>query len=112
MRFSAIFVLASATAAMALNSTPAIFARQSTGAVCSNGESVCGSGCYDPTAYLCCGQEGQVCPTGNYCASASRCCPIGANCDGQGTSTASGASATVVQSGSTILGSCKFMNLS
>jgi hypothetical protein len=112
MRFSAIFVLASATAAMALNSTPAIFARQSTGAVCSNGNSACGTGCYDPTAYLCCGEGGQVCPINNYCASASRCCPIGQNCDGQGPSTASGVSATAVQSGSTILGSCKSMNLS
>jgi hypothetical protein len=112
MRFSAIFVLASATAAMAMNSTPALFARQSTGAVCSNGESVCGSGCYDPTSYQCCGSEGQVCPTGTYCASANRCCPTGANCDGQGTSTAEGSSATVVQSGSTILGSCKFLKFS
>jgi hypothetical protein len=110
MRFSAIFVLASATAAMAANSTPALFARQSTGTVCSNGESVCGSGCYDPTAYTCCGEQGQVCATGNYCASANRCCPNGANCDGQGTSTASGVSATAIQSGSTILGSCKSMN--
>ncbi|CAD0018659.1 unnamed protein product [Aureobasidium pullulans] len=110
MKFSAIFVLASATAAMAANSTPALFARQSTGTTCSNGESVCGSGCYDPTAYICCGQAGQVCASGNYCASADRCCPIGANCDGQGTSTASGVSATAIQSGSTILGSCKSIN--
>lgn len=108
MRFSAIFVLASATAAMAMNSTPALFARQNSGATCSNGESACGSGCYDPTAYQCCGSQGQVCPIGNYCASANRCCPNGANCDGQGTSTAEGSSATAVQSGSTILGSCKF----
>jgi hypothetical protein len=109
MRFSAILVLASATAAMAANSTPALFARQSTGAVCSNGESVCGSGCYDPTAYTCCGAQGQVCPTGNWCSGANTCCPNGKNCDGQGSSTASGVSATAVQSGSTILGSCKSM---
>jgi hypothetical protein len=111
MRFSAIFVLASATAAMAANSTPALFARQSSGAVCSNGESACGTGCFDPTAYICCGEQGQVCPSGNWCSGASTCCPIGKNCDGQGSSTASGVSATIVQSGSTILGSCKSMNL-
>lgn len=108
MKFQAIFLLASASVALAADSYPALFARQSTGAVCSNGESACGQGCYDPTSYQCCGDAGQVCPIGDYCASANRCCPNGANCDGQGTSTAAGSSAVAVASGSTLLGSCKF----
>jgi hypothetical protein len=110
MRFATIFALAaSASVAIAANSSPALFARQNTDAACTNGESKCGPGCYDPTAYQCCGEAGQICPVGNYCASSNRCCPNGANCDGQGTSTAAGAVATAVKSGSTILGSCKFL---
>lgn len=107
MKFQSIFFLASATMAFAAAPIPALFARQTQGAVCSNGESACGQGCYDPSSYLCCGSDGQVCPQGTYCAGADRCCEIGKNCDGQGSSTASGFSATVVQSGSTIMGSCK-----
>lgn len=102
---------------LALTTASSVFAQSTSLAVttsvsCSNGESVCGTGsdsvCYDPTKFICCNTSGSLCGSGSYCTTDSdqnaACCAVGFNCQGQGSSTASLASATIVKSGSTATG--------
>lgn len=91
------------------SATAASTSAVSTTVACSNGESVCGDGCYDPTAFECCSETGVLCKSGQYCTtntnSEAICCAVGFNCNGEGSSTASAQSATTVPTSGTALAS-------
>ena len=95
---------ASSVSGTPASSTSAAPSATAASVTCSNGQSRCGGGCYDPTAFTCCSQGGVLCGINQYCSQNSQmdtvCCAIGFNCNGQGSSTAAASSATTVsQSG-------------